>query len=120
MSKDGYLGEFEMKVLMALIRLDSNAYGMLIRREIANRTGRDVSIGAIYATLDRMEKKGYVTSSKGEATPERGNRAKRYFQIEAPGKRALDASWEALENMRPDGAVGGLTAFELVGGLGYE
>lgn len=116
MGKDGYLGEFEMKVLMALIRLGSNAYGMTIRREISERTGRDVSIGAIYATLDRMEKKGYVTSSKGEATQERGNRAKRYFKIEAPGKRALDASWEALENMRPDGVAGGVMTLEPIGG----
>jgi len=112
MGKDGYLGEFEMKVLMALVRLGSDAYGMTIRREIAERTGRDVSIGAIYATLDRMEKKGYVSSHKGEATPERGNRAKRYFKIEAPGKRALDESWNALNNMRE--GVDGITAFNVI------
>lgn len=100
MGKEGYLGEFEMKVMMALLRLGANAYGMTIRHEISERTGRDVSIGAIYATLDRMERKGYVSSHKGEATPERGNRAKRYFKIEAPGKRALDESWNALDNMR--------------------
>lgn len=114
MGKDGYLGEFEMKVMMALLRLGANAYGMTIRREISERTGRDVSIGAIYATLDRMERKGYVSSHKGEATPERGNRAKRYFKIEAPGKRVLDASWNALDNMR-EGLNDGVTALIPVG-----
>ena len=99
MSKDGYLGEFEMKVMMALLRLGSDAYGMTVRREISDRTGRDVSIGAIYATLDRMERKGFVSSFKGEATPERGNRAKRYFKIEAPGRRVFDESWNALNKM---------------------
>lgn len=115
MGKDGYLGEFEMKVLMALLRLGSNAYGMTIRREISERTERDVSIGAIYATLDRMEKKGYVSSFKGEATPERGNRAKRYFRIEAPGKRALDESWNALNRMRPDENGGIISALIPIG-----
>lgn len=115
MGKDGYLGEFEIKVMMALIRLGPNAYGMTIRRDISERTGRDVSIGAIYATLDRMERKGYVSSRKGEATPERGNRAKRYFKIEAPGKRIYAESWNAMDKMREGLDDGLVTTFEPVG-----
>ena len=83
------LGQFEEFILLALVRLGENAYGAAIRREIADRTGRDVSVGAVYATLDRLERKGFVSSWIGEATPERGGRAKRYFKIEAPGATAL-------------------------------
>jgi len=99
MAKGDYLGEFEQIVLLALLRLRDNAYGMTIRREILKRTGREVSIGAVYATLDRLEQKGYVSSRQGEATPERGGRAKRYFRIEAPGRRALNSSRETIARM---------------------
>jgi DNA-binding PadR family transcriptional regulator len=85
----GRLGQFEEFILLALMRLRENAYGVTIRREIAERTGRDVSVGAVYTTLERLERKGYVSSWIGEATAERGGRAKRYFKIEAPGARAL-------------------------------
>jgi DNA-binding PadR family transcriptional regulator len=104
MPKGTYLGEFEQHVLAALMRLRSNAYGVTIRREIAERTGRDVTVGAVYATLDRLEGKGYVTSWAGEATPERGGRAKRYFDIEGPGLKALEESWRMIDRMR-DGLV---------------
>ena len=70
-------------MLLALVRLEANAYGMTIRREIEDRTGRNLSIGAVYATLDRLESKGYVSSSLSEPTAERGGRAKRLFRIEA-------------------------------------
>jgi PadR family transcriptional regulator PadR len=100
MPKGTYLGEFEQHVLAALLRLRGNAYGVTIRREIMERTGRDVAVGAIYATLDRLEAKGYVSSRIGEATPERGGRAKRYFDIEAPGAHALERSWRMIDRMR--------------------
>ena len=73
MPKSAHLGEFEQHVLAALLRLRGNAYGVTIRREIVERTGRDVAVGAIYATLDRLEAKGYVSSRLGESTPERGS-----------------------------------------------
>jgi PadR family transcriptional regulator PadR len=93
------LGQFEELVLLALLRLQENAYGVPIRREIAVRTGRDVSVGALYTTLDRLERKGYVSSHMGDPTPERGGRAKRYFRIEAPGERALNHSRETVARM---------------------
>ncbi|MDE3135209.1 MAG: helix-turn-helix transcriptional regulator [Acidobacteriota bacterium] len=98
--KRDYLGEFEHIVLLALLRLDKQAYGMRIRQEIEQRTGRSVAIGAVYATLDRMEAKGYVSSRLGEPTAERGGRAKRFFRIEAEGAEALKRSEEALSRMR--------------------
>jgi PadR family transcriptional regulator len=100
MPKGAYLGEFEQHVLTAVWQLRGNAYGVTIRREIVERTGRDVAVGAIYATLDRLEAKGYVSSRLGEATPERGGRAKRYFEIQAPGVRALEDSWRMSDRMR--------------------
>jgi len=93
------LGRFEEYVLLALVRLRENAYGVTVRREIADRTGRDVSFGAVYTTLERLERKGYVSSRVGEPTPERGGRAKRYFRIEAPGRRALNSSRETIARM---------------------
>ena len=89
MAKGEYLGEFEQIVLVALLHLGKNAYGMTVRREIEQRTGRQVSIGAVYATLERLEAKGYVGSKAGDPTPERGGRAKRFFHIETDGQRAL-------------------------------
>jgi PadR family transcriptional regulator PadR len=85
-----YLGNFEEIVLLAVLRLAENAYGATIRQTVAEATERDVSIGAVYATLDRLERKGYLKSWQGEATPERGGRAKRYFRVEGTGVRALN------------------------------
>jgi PadR family transcriptional regulator, regulatory protein PadR len=99
MPRGDLLGSLEQIVLLALMRLESNAYGMTVRREIENRTGRNISIGAVYATLSRLETKGYVSSSVGEPTAERGGRAKRLFRIEAAGTRALQASHEAIRRM---------------------
>jgi PadR family transcriptional regulator, regulatory protein PadR len=93
------LGPFEELVLLGLVRLGPNAYGVSIRREIAARTGRDISVGAVYTALERLQRKGYVTSRLGEATPERGGRAKRYFRVEAPGIAALDATRTAINRM---------------------
>ena len=100
MGKGDYLGEFEQLVLLALVRLRDNAYGMTIRRELEERAERkNVSIGSVYATLDRLEEKGFVESRAGESTPERGGRAKRYFKITAPGFTALNESKRRLVRM---------------------
>jgi PadR family transcriptional regulator, regulatory protein PadR len=99
MGKEDYLGEFEQVVLLAVLRLGEGAYGMTIRREIEERAGRKTSIGAVYATLDRLEEKGYVTSERGEPTPERGGRAKRYFRVMPSGMYALERSRELLVRM---------------------
>ena|SRR5258707_938015 len=84
-----HLGEFEQLVLLASLRLRTDAYGMTIRRELEQRAGRQSSIGALYLTLDRLEQKGLILSELGEATPERGGRAKRYFTLNAQGRKAL-------------------------------
>jgi PadR family transcriptional regulator PadR len=93
------LGPFEELVLLALVRLRDNAYGVTIRQEIAKRTSKDVSLGAVYTTLDRLQGKGYVSSRWGEPTAERGGRAKRYFLIEAPGRRALNSTLNVFAKM---------------------
>lgn len=89
-----YLGEFEEIILLAVLRLHGNAYGVSLRRLIEEETGRSTSIGSVYTTLERLEQKGYVSSWQGEATPERGGRAKRYFKIESPGVSALNKARE--------------------------
>jgi PadR family transcriptional regulator PadR len=99
MPRGELLGSLEHLVLLALVRLEANAYGMTVRREIEARTGRNLSIGAIYTTLERLEAKGYVSSVVGPPTPERGGRAKRLFRIEAAGEQALRASQEAIRSM---------------------
>jgi DNA-binding PadR family transcriptional regulator len=96
---NGRLGRFEEVVLLALVRLRENGYGVTIRREIAERTGRDVSYGAVYTTLERLERKGYVSSRVGEPTPKRGGRAKKYFRIEAPGINALNETRDTIASM---------------------
>jgi|ERR1044071_2137368 DNA-binding PadR family transcriptional regulator len=90
-----FLGEFEKAVLLALMRLGDDAYGVTIREELATRLEREVSIGAVYTTLGRLEEKGFVSSILGSPTPERGGRAKRFFHIEADGAEALRNSLAA-------------------------
>ena len=99
MPRGDFLGSLEQIVMLAVMRLGADAYGMTVRREIEERTGRQISIGAVYATLERLEAKGYVSSYTGEPTAERGGRAKRHFEIEADGHRALSESQNALKNM---------------------
>jgi PadR family transcriptional regulator PadR len=94
-----YLGEFEHIVVLALLRLSDRAYGVTVRQEIASRISREVSIGAIYATLDRLERKGYVKSALGDPTPERGGRSKRYFHVTAKGVAAVNRTHRALHSM---------------------
>jgi PadR family transcriptional regulator PadR len=99
MSNRDYLGEFEHIVILALLRLADRAYGVTVRQEIETRTGREVSIGAIYATLDRLQAKGYVRSQFGEPTPERGGRSKRFFQVTAKGMSAVHRTHRAVQRM---------------------
>lgn len=95
-----YLGEFEELMLLAIVRLRDNAYGMTIRQTIDEVTGRTTSIGAVYTTLERMEQKGFVKSHQGEATPERGGRAKRYFELTGTGAQALNDAQRARDLLR--------------------
>jgi PadR family transcriptional regulator PadR len=99
MSGRDYLGEFEHVIMLALLRLDDRAYGVTVRQEIEFRTKREVSIGAVYATLDRLEAKGYVKSRLGEPTPERGGRSKRFFRVTAKGVAAVNRTHRAVQSM---------------------
>ena len=100
MPKGKSLGDFEQLVMLALIRIGEGAYGMIVRREIEDRTGRNVSLGAVYATLDRLESKELVRSSIGQAGQARRGRAKRFFSVEAAGLDALRRALTALDRMR--------------------
>jgi PadR family transcriptional regulator PadR len=98
-SVPGPLGEFEQLVLIALLRLGDRAYGVSIHADIVERTGRDVSLAAVYKTLERLEDKRYVSSALGEPTAERGGRRKKFFKLEPAGDRALRHALRALERM---------------------
>lgn len=93
------LGEFEQMVLLALLRLGDEGYGVPVRDDIAARTGRDVSMGAVYTTLDRLERKGMLASRIGSPTPERGGRRKKFYRVRAAGQRALGESLAAMRRM---------------------
>ena len=93
------LGEFEHLVLLAILRLGEEAYGVPIAREIESRTDREVSRAAVYIALRRLEKRGLVSSRLGAATPERGGRPKRFSRLEAAGLAQLQASRRALVRM---------------------
>src|SRR5271168_4172124 len=99
MADRDYLGEFEHLVVLALIRLEDRAYGVTVRQEIEHRTHREISIGAVYATLDRLETKGYAKSHFGDPTPERGGRSKRFFRVTAKGLGAVSRTQKALQSM---------------------
>ena len=93
------LGEFEQVVMLAVLRLGDDAYGVPIRREIVSCTGRDASPGAIYTTLERLEDKGLVRSRFGDPTPERGGRAKRYFTLTVRGGQALARAQQSYQRL---------------------
>jgi PadR family transcriptional regulator PadR len=99
------IGQFEQMVLLAILRKQPAAYGIAIQDELMARTGREYSVGAIYATLDRLDKKGFVKAKQGEATPQRGGRRKLYFSLTAPGQSALQASLNALDSLRANTAL---------------
>lgn len=105
------IGNFELMILLALIRLGDDAYGVPISKEIETRTGREVSVASVYAALDRLTAKKLVSSELGEPTPERGGRAKRYFRITAKGvrevretRRVLVKFWQGLPKLERGGA----------------
>ena len=99
MSKHSYLGDFELMVLLAVMRLGEEAYGVPISREIEQQSGRDVALGTVYAALERLEQKGLVSSTFGEPTPQRGGRAKRYFRTTKKGVREVREARSALINL---------------------
>ena len=94
-----FLGEFEQTVMLAVLQLKDDAYGMTIRQEIESRTGREVAVAAVYITLDRLLAKQYVSATIGEPTKERGGRAKRFYRVEGNGLQALRRTQEAMRNM---------------------
>jgi DNA-binding PadR family transcriptional regulator len=96
MSNREYLGNFETMVLLALLRLEDDAYGIPILNELEEKSGRSITVGSLYAALDRLERKAYVTSWWGEPTAERGGRAKKYFKITAAGLRELRQTQETF------------------------
>lgn len=89
------LGNFERDVLLAIHRQGDKAYAVSIKQEIEERSGKDINLGAIYVTTDRLEKKGYIISRLGAPTSERGGKQKRLYRIAAPGITALTATYEA-------------------------
>jgi DNA-binding PadR family transcriptional regulator len=93
------LGDFEQRILFALMRLGANAYGVTIRDEIESRTGRAISAGALYTALARLEKRGLVASRLGEPTPERGGKRKRLYTVQPAGERAVARAYESLRLM---------------------
>lgn len=106
MSEHNYLGEFELMLLLTILHLGDEAYGVPLSRELALRRGREISVGSVYAALDRLQAKGLVTSRLGESTPERGGRAKRYFRVSGHGlrtvhetRRVLSRLWKTLPSL---------------------
>ena len=93
------LGGFEQTVLLSVVKLGKDAYGRSIIKAAAACLNRDVAAGAVYATLDRLEAKGLISSSLSSGTPVRDGRARRYFKLTAAGVRALNESKTALENL---------------------
>jgi PadR family transcriptional regulator, regulatory protein PadR len=92
-----FVGQHELMVMLAVLRLGREAYGVPIAAEIASKTGREMLQGSVYATLERLEAKGLVASRLGEATAQRGGRAKRYFKLTAEGVRQVREAQRALE-----------------------
>ena len=93
------LGDFEQLILLALVRLGEEAYGVSIHNEIVRRAGREVTVAAVYKTLERLELKGLAVSTLGEPTAERGGRRKKYFRIQPAGRRALAHALASLRRM---------------------
>ena len=102
-----YLTDFELMILLAILRIGDDAYGVPIAREIEQTAKRTVLLGAIYACLDRLEQNGLVASTYGDPTPERGGRAKRFFKITGKGlkavkdtQRAFTALWSGIPQLK--------------------
>ena len=99
MTDRSYLGEFELMILLAVIHLGDEAYGVPISRQLELHRRRDVSVGSVYAALERLEAKGLVASSLGDPTPERGGKAKRYFRITKAGLRQVHETRRVLQKL---------------------
>ncbi len=93
------LGEFEQLILLAILRLGDDAYGVTIRAELADRTGRNVAPGAMYTALERLETKGLIESRMSDPTPQRGGRAKRKVTVTAAGMEAVTRAVQAYERL---------------------
>lgn len=107
-ARSDHLPAFEQLVLLALLSLEGeDSYGMKVRQVLRDHAGRDVSVPTVYSALDRLESKGYVSSRLGEATPERGGRAKKLFRVEPEGVQALEAVRETLKTMWHLGGLDG-------------
>jgi DNA-binding PadR family transcriptional regulator len=107
MTDRSYLGEFELMLLLAVVHLGEQAYGVPISRELEENRGRSVSVGSVYAALERLEAKGLILSELGDPTPERGGKAKRYFRITKEGlrqihetRRVLTRMWQVLPELK--------------------
>jgi len=97
--KRTFLGEFEELVLLAVVILEEDAYGVSVTRELEDKTGRTVGFSTVHSTLERLEEKGYVSSCMGGATAERGGRRKRFFTATAFGRKALREVKQVRETM---------------------
>jgi PadR family transcriptional regulator PadR len=102
-----FLTDFELMILLAILRIGEDAYGVPIAKEIEETAGRTALLGAIYTALDRLEENGLVSSSMGDPTPERGGRAKRFFKVTAKGlkavkdtRKALTALWSGIPQLK--------------------
>src|SRR5262245_29007138 len=102
MGKGQYLGEFEIYVMAAIVRLGDDAYGLTIRREIETRAGRSVALGSVYATLGRLDDKRFVTFTISDPRPVQGGRSRKHVHLTAAGRRALAHSMTMLTRMLPD------------------
>jgi DNA-binding PadR family transcriptional regulator len=99
------IGDFEQRILFALVHLGDDAYGVTIRQAIESRTGRAISPGALYTALDRLERRGLVSSRLGDPTPERGGKRKRLYSLMPAGERALARVYESLRLMSSGAAT---------------
>jgi PadR family transcriptional regulator PadR len=110
MPRSEFLGGFELLVLLALLRVGDEAYGVPIAEAIEESSGRDVALGSVYVTLGRLENKGLVASQVGEPTAVRGGRAKTYFRITAAGLRAVRHAQRTLTNLWSSAPLKGATS----------
>lgn len=91
------LGDLEQLVMLALLRLGDDGFGAAVQREIAERSGRDVTLGAVYTALARLEEKGFVESFVGDPLPQRGGRRRRHYAVRPEGREAIADAWRAMK-----------------------
>ncbi len=105
--RERFLTDFELMIVLAILRVKAEAYGVPIAREIEETAGRPVTLDAVYMALDRLQENGLVVSRLGDATPERGGRAKRFFRVTPSGlraarhtRRAFIALWKGIPELK--------------------